>query len=49
VLAANMGAGQPEAIPQTIGERQARLGFDFNPLSINLEYRRHTYVPRRRT
>ncbi len=51
VLAADMGAGQPQVVAQAVGERQPRLDLDLDLLAVDFESHRHglTYAisPRR--
>ena len=38
VLAADMGAGEPQLVAQAIGQRQARLDVDADLLAVDLEF-----------
>ena len=48
VLAADMGAGQPQMMAQAIGERQARLDLDLDRLAVDFEFDRHGFHTLRR-
>ena len=41
VLAADVGAGQPQLVAQAVGERQARLDVDADLLAVDLEFGGH--------
>jgi len=44
VLAADMGAGEPQMMAQAIGQRQSRLDFDLDRLAVDFEFCRHGFV-----
>ena len=47
VLTPDMSTGEPQIMPQTIGQGEPRLDFDFNRLAIDFEFNWHGMLRRR--